>query len=81
MSRTLWKDESKIGTLELKLNDKEELEAKMDLVIPTLAGSISLQGVLNAEEISANVKHSLINLAMKGAYEMSITKEEKEDIN
>jgi hypothetical protein len=67
--------------MELRLNDKDELEAKVNLKIPTIAGTLLMDGILNAEEICANVKNSFIHLAIKGSLTRSFSDEKPEEKN
>ena len=55
-------DES--GTIEFRIKDNGSLEAKLDIKLPIPEGHIEFRGYLNPEEISWNIQHSLLILAL-----------------
>jgi hypothetical protein len=76
--KILFNDESPIGTMQLRLNDKDELEARVTVQIPTLSGTLLMDGILNAEEICANIKNSFIHLAQHGSLTRNLPDENEE---
>lgn len=76
-----YKDESKLGTLELKFDEETGFSCKMDLKIPVALGILHFQGTLNSQEICSNLTHSLCHLAVHGSFnnkDLGESEEEKE---
>lgn len=74
--RTIEIVEEKYGVVEFRENDEGKLEVKLDLSLPIPEGLIKFQGHLSAEEVSWNIQHSLMFLAMQGALPFQVVSDD-----